>query len=65
MRRACGRVRSLRISLFDAIRNERFSIFPHPEWRQYIRTRMETILEEGTPTLGSIDEVLARLRGGN
>jgi len=26
---------------------------------------METILEEGTPTLGSIDEVLARLRGGN
>ena len=51
--------------VFDAIRNERFYIFPHPEWKQYIRTRMETILEEGTPTLGSIDEVLSRLRGGS
>jgi NAD(P)-dependent dehydrogenase (short-subunit alcohol dehydrogenase family) len=51
--------------VFEAIRNERFYIFPHPEWKQYIRARMETILEEGTPTLGSIDEVLARLRGGS
>jgi len=51
--------------VFEAIRNERFYIFPHPEWKQYIRTRMETILEEGTPTLGSIDEVLARLRGSS
>jgi hypothetical protein len=57
---ACGHTRTLRIIL-----NERFYIFPHPEWKQYIRARMETILEEGTPTLGSIDEVLARLRGGS
>ena len=49
--------------VFEAIRAERFYIFPHPEWKQYIRARMEIILEEGTPTVGSLEEVLSLLRG--
>jgi len=51
--------------VFEAICNERFYVFPHPEWKQQIRARLETILEGGTPTLASVDEVLTRLRGGS
>jgi NAD(P)-dependent dehydrogenase (short-subunit alcohol dehydrogenase family) len=51
--------------VFDAIRDERLYIFPHPEWKEYIRTRMEDILAERTPTLGNIDAILNRVRGGN
>jgi len=50
--------------VFDAIRNERFYIFPHPEWKQNIRTRMDIILEEGIPTLGNIEDLFDRLRSG-
>ena len=48
--------------VFDAIRDERFYIFPAPEWKQFIRARMEGILAERTPTLENVDEVLNRLR---
>jgi len=48
--------------VFEAIRNERFYIFPHPEWKPYIRTRMENVLEERTPTFEALDDVLNRLR---
>ncbi|HVM95275.1 MAG TPA: SDR family NAD(P)-dependent oxidoreductase, partial [Candidatus Acidoferrales bacterium] len=51
--------------VFDAIRNERFYIFPHPEWKERIRARMEGVLEERNPELGSFEEILARLRGGS
>lgn len=51
--------------VFDAIRNERFYILPHPEWKQFIRTRMEDILEERTPSFGPLDELIERLRGTN
>jgi NAD(P)-dependent dehydrogenase (short-subunit alcohol dehydrogenase family) len=51
--------------VFDAIRDERLYIFPHPEWKEYIRPRMEDILAERTPTLGNIDAIVNRLRGGN
>jgi NAD(P)-dependent dehydrogenase (short-subunit alcohol dehydrogenase family) len=51
--------------VFNAIRNERFYIFPHPEWKERIRVRMEGILEERTPELGSIEEVLGRLRSSS
>ncbi|HVO28003.1 MAG TPA: SDR family NAD(P)-dependent oxidoreductase [Candidatus Margulisiibacteriota bacterium] len=50
--------------VFEAIRNERFYIFPHPEWKRYIRARMEDILEERVPTLGTMDEVLELLKKG-
>ena len=51
--------------VFEAIRADRFYIFPHPEWKQHIRTRMEDILAERAPTLGNMDEMLNLLRGGN
>jgi NAD(P)-dependent dehydrogenase (short-subunit alcohol dehydrogenase family) len=37
--------------VFTAIRDERFYVLTHPEWKQMIRHRMEDILEERTPTL--------------
>ncbi len=51
--------------VFDAICHERLYIFPHPEWKEYVRTRMEDILAERTPALGNIDAILGRLRGGS
>lgn len=35
----------------DAIRNERFWILPHPEWKEQIRTRMEDIIGERNPAV--------------
>jgi NAD(P)-dependent dehydrogenase (short-subunit alcohol dehydrogenase family) len=36
--------------VFNAIRDERFYILTHPDMKEAIRTRMETILEERNPT---------------
>ena len=36
--------------VFEAIREERFYILPHPEFKEHVRTRMEDILEERNPT---------------
>jgi NAD(P)-dependent dehydrogenase (short-subunit alcohol dehydrogenase family) len=40
--------------VFDAIRDQRFYVLPHPQWKGFIRTRMEDILEERTPTLSPV-----------
>jgi len=40
--------------VFAAIRDERFYILTHPEWKPMIRTRMEDILEERSPTYSGI-----------
>ena len=40
--------------VFAAIRDERFYILTHPEWKPMIRTRMEDILEERSPTYAGI-----------
>jgi NAD(P)-dependent dehydrogenase (short-subunit alcohol dehydrogenase family) len=37
-------------AVFQAIRAERFYILPHPEGKDWIRTRMEDILRERNPT---------------
>jgi len=37
--------------VFNAIRDEKFYIITHPEWKDRIRTRMEDILDERKPTL--------------
>jgi NAD(P)-dependent dehydrogenase (short-subunit alcohol dehydrogenase family) len=37
--------------VFGAIREERFYILPHPEWKGAIESRMEDILQERNPTL--------------
>jgi short-subunit dehydrogenase len=39
-------------SVFRAIREERFYILTHPEYKNSIRARMEDIIEERNPTLG-------------
>lgn len=36
--------------VFQAIRDENFYIFTHPEWKEYVRVRMEDILQERHPT---------------
>lgn len=38
-------------AVFQAIREERFYIFTHPEGKEWIRIRMEDILQERNPTL--------------
>jgi NAD(P)-dependent dehydrogenase (short-subunit alcohol dehydrogenase family) len=37
-------------SVFAAIKDEKFYILPHPEWKPAVRTRMGDILDERTPT---------------
>jgi len=39
--------------VLSAIRDERFYVLTHPEWKGMIRTRMEDILEGRSPTLSS------------
>ncbi|MDA8124451.1 MAG: SDR family NAD(P)-dependent oxidoreductase [Deltaproteobacteria bacterium] len=38
-------------SVFKAIRDDRFYILPHPEWKPAVRARMEDILAERNPTI--------------
>jgi NAD(P)-dependent dehydrogenase (short-subunit alcohol dehydrogenase family) len=38
----------------QAIRDERFYVLPHPEWKGLVQTRMEDILAERTPTLSPV-----------
>ena len=52
--------------VFEAIRNDRFYIFPHPDWKEFIRTRLEAILAERDPPRGNLEDVIHRLlSGGN
>ena len=37
--------------VFNAIREERFYILPHPEFKAWVETRMEDILQDRNPTL--------------
>lgn len=41
--------------VFRALADEKFYILTHPEFKQFIRNRMETILEERDPTYSSSD----------
>jgi NAD(P)-dependent dehydrogenase (short-subunit alcohol dehydrogenase family) len=36
--------------VLNAIRDEKFYILPHPEWKEQVRDRMEGIIEERNPT---------------
>lgn len=61
MRQAIGQLLAAGLSpahvaglVLDAIRDEKFYILPHPEWKNLIRTRMEDILAEREPTLGAM-----------
>ena len=37
-------------AVFDAIRSDQFYILTHPEGKEYVRTRMEDILQRRIPT---------------
>ncbi len=37
--------------VINAIRDEKFYILPHPEWKEYVRVRMENILEDRNPSV--------------
>jgi len=36
-------------AVFDAIRDERFYILTHADWKQFVRKRMDDILRERNP----------------
>jgi NAD(P)-dependent dehydrogenase (short-subunit alcohol dehydrogenase family) len=44
--------------VFEAIRDERFYIFPHPDWKEFIRARMEDILADRAPSRANVEELL-------
>jgi NAD(P)-dependent dehydrogenase (short-subunit alcohol dehydrogenase family) len=50
--------------VFEAIRDGRFYVLPHPEWKDQIETRMQDILAERNPTPVDVQALLARLMGG-
>ena len=47
-----ARVASL---VVDAVRAGRFYVLPHPEWKAYVRTRMEDILEDRNPSPSAVE----------
>ena len=47
--------------VFEAVRDERFYILPHPDWKDVIRARMENILAERNPEPPDMQAMLARL----
>jgi NAD(P)-dependent dehydrogenase (short-subunit alcohol dehydrogenase family) len=48
--------------VLEAIRDERFYIFPHPEFLAAVRSRMQTILAQENPTLEMPEEIRKRFR---
>ena len=39
----------------DAVRADRFYVLSHPEWKRFVRLRMEDILEERNPSVAAIE----------
>jgi NAD(P)-dependent dehydrogenase (short-subunit alcohol dehydrogenase family) len=48
--------------VFDAVREERFYVFPHPEMLEAVRARMETILAQGSPEIELPADIRSRLK---
>jgi NAD(P)-dependent dehydrogenase (short-subunit alcohol dehydrogenase family) len=46
--------------VFEAIRDERFYVFPSPGWTERIRARMEGILGERNPSASGVPEFISR-----
>jgi NAD(P)-dependent dehydrogenase (short-subunit alcohol dehydrogenase family) len=42
----------------EAVREDRFYVLPHPDWKRYVRIRMEDILEDRSPSPSAIDELV-------
>ena len=41
--------------VLDAIRGDRFWVLPHPDWKAYVQTRMEDVLEDRNPSPEAIE----------
>ena len=39
----------------DAVRTNRFWVLPHPEWKAFVRTRMEDVLGERNPSPAAVE----------
>ena len=39
----------------DAVRTRRFWVLPHPEWKRYVRIRLEDVLEDRNPSPEAIE----------
>lgn len=48
--------------VFEAIKAERFWILPHPEWKEAVQARMETILQERNPINQLAQQVILDLK---
>jgi NAD(P)-dependent dehydrogenase (short-subunit alcohol dehydrogenase family) len=43
----------------EAVRGDRFWVLPHPDWKPFVRTRMEDVLEERTPSPAAVEALAA------
>jgi NAD(P)-dependent dehydrogenase (short-subunit alcohol dehydrogenase family) len=41
----------------DAIRADRFWVLPHPEWKRFVRTRLEDVLQDRNPSPAAVAEL--------
>ena len=48
--------------VFEAIRDERFYVFPHPELLEGVRSRMQHILARENPTFDLPEEMRTRIK---
>jgi NAD(P)-dependent dehydrogenase (short-subunit alcohol dehydrogenase family) len=39
----------------DAVRTRRFWVLPHPDWKRYVRIRLEDVLEDRNPSAEAIE----------
>jgi NAD(P)-dependent dehydrogenase (short-subunit alcohol dehydrogenase family) len=42
----------------DAVRADRFYVLSHPEWKEFVRIRMEDILEDRNPSPSAVEELM-------
>jgi NAD(P)-dependent dehydrogenase (short-subunit alcohol dehydrogenase family) len=42
----------------DAIRANRFWVLPHPEWKAFVRTRLEDVLEDRNPSPSAVEGLM-------
>ena len=50
--------------VFDAIREERFYVLPHPAWDAYVRARVEHVLARGAPFTIDFEDMTRRRAAG-
>ena len=41
----------------DAVRTERFWVLPHPDWKRFVRIRLEDVLEDRNPSPSAVEEL--------